>query len=176
LIRFVLAILGLALVFSAPALADPVPPPNADCHHGNSDQPCRPDPQPSHGNDCTNLSGGNQDHCIAITPSPSPSRSPSPSPSASPSASPTPRTSPSPTPPPFGINTPAPSPTAAPLLTKTSGKDPTTAPNLSLPNTSTSPDAPNTWLLIAGIWFALVAFASVVTLVIDRVAEWRTRW
>lgn len=37
------------------------------CHHGNSNKPCKVDPQSEHGNDCTNPSGGNQDHCADTT-------------------------------------------------------------------------------------------------------------
>ncbi|MEI2779026.1 MAG: hypothetical protein V9G19_24275 [Tetrasphaera sp.] len=36
------------------------------CTHGNSGQPCRPDPQPNHGKDCDvhgNWGGVNEDHC-----------------------------------------------------------------------------------------------------------------
>jgi len=50
------------------------------CHHGNSNKPCRPDPQPSHGKDCQQHGkngGGNQDHCITVSSNPTPTPTPS---------------------------------------------------------------------------------------------------
>ena len=47
------------------------------CHHGKSNKPCRPDPQPTHGHDCDNRSGGNQDHCLPASNPPNPNPSPS---------------------------------------------------------------------------------------------------
>ena len=60
------------------------------CHHGGSNKPCRPDPQPSHGKDCLHHGGngknshanptgnghGNQDHCLPGTSTPTPTPSP----------------------------------------------------------------------------------------------------
>lgn len=39
--------------------------PGDDCSHGNSNKPCKPDPQPSHGQDCLDhgVARGNEDHC-----------------------------------------------------------------------------------------------------------------
>jgi hypothetical protein len=58
--------------YSVAALASPPPsPPGQDpCAHGNSSQPCRTDPQPSHGKDCDphGQNGGvNEDHCAGTT-------------------------------------------------------------------------------------------------------------
>src|SRR5207244_6009486 len=58
--------------YSVAALASPPPsPPGQDpCAHGNSSQPCRPDPQPLHGKDCDphGQNGGvNEDHCAGTT-------------------------------------------------------------------------------------------------------------
>ena len=55
------------------------------CHHGNSNTPCKPDPQPSHGKDCLkhgNHGGENQDHCIVTPVTPNPSVTPTPSPTS----------------------------------------------------------------------------------------------
>src|SRR5947207_12923754 len=70
--------------YSVSALASPPPsPPGQDpCAHGNSGQPCRPDPQPSHGQDCLHhgQNGGvNEDHCAAA-PSSNPPPPPPPPP------------------------------------------------------------------------------------------------
>jgi hypothetical protein len=39
--------------------------PGDDCSHGNSNQDCRPDPQPGHGQECDDHgnASGNEDHC-----------------------------------------------------------------------------------------------------------------
>lgn len=40
------------------------------CDHGNTSKPCRPDPQPDHGQDCVehgNHGGINEDHCLVTT-------------------------------------------------------------------------------------------------------------
>lgn len=54
------------------AIADkpPTPPGQGECNHGNSNQPCKPDPQPEHGKDCDphgNNGGVNEDHCLSTT-------------------------------------------------------------------------------------------------------------
>ena len=44
----------------------PSPPGQGECGHGNSGQPCKPDPQPEKGKDCAehgNQGGVNEDHC-----------------------------------------------------------------------------------------------------------------
>ena len=60
------------------------------CHHGNSNKPCKEDPQPTHGKDCEHHGGngknshanptgngqGNQDHCLGGTSTPTPTPSP----------------------------------------------------------------------------------------------------
>lgn len=58
-----LILAALAVVAFAPAAGANSSVNQTGCHHGASDQPCKPDPQPDHGNDCSNPSGGNQDHC-----------------------------------------------------------------------------------------------------------------
>ena len=70
------ALLGFAASF---ALADPGngngPPatvpgsPGGVCSQGASDKPCRPDPQPSHGQDCEDhgAAKGNENHCAGAT-------------------------------------------------------------------------------------------------------------
>lgn len=55
--------------------ADPPdgPPGQDECSHGNSDKPCREDPQPDHGKDCEehgNNGGINEDHCLATATTP----------------------------------------------------------------------------------------------------------
>jgi hypothetical protein len=55
-----------------------------DCHHGNSNKPCKEDPQPTHGKDCLKHGkhgGENQDHCLPATLNPTPTPTPTPSPS-----------------------------------------------------------------------------------------------
>lgn len=43
--------------------------PGDDCSHGNSGKPCKPDPQPGHGQDCEDhgKARGNEDHCLDTT-------------------------------------------------------------------------------------------------------------
>lgn len=72
-----LAVAGIALIPAA-AAADPGPKSQADteCSHGNSNKPCKDDPQPDHGKECQvhgNHGGVNEDHCKEET---SPSTSP----------------------------------------------------------------------------------------------------
>jgi hypothetical protein len=74
-----LAVVLAAGVFTSVALAGkpPSPPgqtsnpgsPGDDCSHGNSDKPCKPDPQPGHGSECDDHgnASGNEDHCTATT-------------------------------------------------------------------------------------------------------------
>jgi hypothetical protein len=74
-----LAVVLAAGVFTSVALAGkpPSPPgqtsnpgsPGDDCSHGNSDKPCKPDPQPGHGSECDDHgnASGNEDHCAATT-------------------------------------------------------------------------------------------------------------
>ena len=63
--------LGTAVISGGPAVsADPpdTPPGQDPCSHGNSNQPCREDPQALRGKDCEyhGQSGGmNEDHCTA---------------------------------------------------------------------------------------------------------------
>jgi len=65
-----LAALG---VFASVALADkpPSPPGQGPCEHGNSQKPCKDDPQPDKGKDCEEhgpKNGGvNEDHCKGET-------------------------------------------------------------------------------------------------------------
>jgi hypothetical protein len=78
-----LAVILAAGVFTSVALAGkpPSPPgqtsnpgsPGDDCSHGNSDKPCKPDPQPGHGSECDDHgnASGNEDHCAATTTAPS---------------------------------------------------------------------------------------------------------
>src|SRR5690348_2642872 len=70
------------------------PPGQGECSHGNSQATCRPDPQPSHGQDCDehgpHEGGVNEDHCADASPSPSPTSTPSPSVEPSPSPTPEP--------------------------------------------------------------------------------------
>lgn len=59
---------GFVFALSGTALAKNDSP--YDCDHGNSDKPCRPDPQPNHGKDCLHhgKNGGvNEDHCLPTT-------------------------------------------------------------------------------------------------------------
>lgn len=64
-----LVMLGTALVSGgSTARADPpdTPPGQDPCSHGNSNRPCRDDPQPLHGKDCEyhgQRGGMNEDHC-----------------------------------------------------------------------------------------------------------------
>jgi hypothetical protein len=72
-IYIALAIVALAAgVVASSAFADPPGPPSNppgspgdNCSHGNSDKPCKPDPQPEHGQDCDDhgRARGNEDHC-----------------------------------------------------------------------------------------------------------------
>lgn len=68
------AVAGVAVAKDNPKpqpVQHPTTPPGQDpCSHGNSNKPCRPDPQPGHGKDCDkhgNNGGVNEDHCGATT-------------------------------------------------------------------------------------------------------------
>lgn len=90
------------------------PPGQGDCDHGNSQQSCKPDPQPSNGQDCEehgpNEGGVNEDHCASSEPSVAPSVEPS----APPTPTPTPTPTVEPTPTPTLASTPTPVVTATP--------------------------------------------------------------
>lgn len=69
LIGLAIVVAFLALAFTAVAKATPPdgPPGQGECQHGNSQQECKPDPQPTHGQDCEehgNQGGVNEDHCV----------------------------------------------------------------------------------------------------------------
>jgi len=89
--KLILAAAAALFLFSTPVFAGDHTPPGNDggfCHGANKAS-CRPDPQPSHGQDCKphgNNHDGNVDHC---GPSPSASVAPSPSASGTPSTEPT---------------------------------------------------------------------------------------
>ena len=58
--------LGTAAALAASSDKPPSPPGQDECEHGNSLKPCKEDPQPEHGGDCTehgNQGGVNEDHC-----------------------------------------------------------------------------------------------------------------
>jgi hypothetical protein len=62
--------LGSAAAYAATSDKPPAPPGQGECEHGNSQKPCKDDPQPTHGKDCENHgnSGGvNEDHCATTT-------------------------------------------------------------------------------------------------------------
>jgi hypothetical protein len=82
--------------------------PGDDCSHGNSNQPCKPDPQPGHGSECDDHgnASGNEDHC-ANTTTTLPSASSSTSTSTSTSTSSTTTSTTSSTTTPTGLTTPA---------------------------------------------------------------------
>src|SRR5882672_3270437 len=67
--KILLVLLSFGLIFGAAGVASANDSPY-DCDHGNSDKPCRPDPQPDHGKDCDqhgNNGGKNEDHCLTTT-------------------------------------------------------------------------------------------------------------
>ena len=60
--------LGGAAAFAASTDKPPSPPGQGECEHGNSQKPCKEDPQPDHGKDCEehgNHGGVTEDHCKA---------------------------------------------------------------------------------------------------------------
>src|SRR5687767_7363819 len=62
--------LGGAAAFAASTDKPPSPPGQGECEHGNSQKPCKEDPQPDKGKDCEehgNQGGVNEDHCLAGT-------------------------------------------------------------------------------------------------------------
>ena len=62
--------LGSAAAFAATSDKPPAPPGQPECEHGNSQKPCKDDPQPNHGQDCEehgNQGGQNEDHCKTDT-------------------------------------------------------------------------------------------------------------
>ena len=58
---------GIGAAYAASADKPPSPPGQGECAHGNSNKPCKDDPQPEHGKDCDEhgpKNGGvNEDHC-----------------------------------------------------------------------------------------------------------------
>jgi hypothetical protein len=63
-------ILGFAVSGIAVAGNHNPPPGQGECGHGNSDKPCKDDPQPDKGKDCEehgNSGGVNEDHCNGET-------------------------------------------------------------------------------------------------------------
>jgi hypothetical protein len=62
---------GLGLVAAVAAQPGPNNPgsPGDNCSHGNSNQLCKPDPQPDRGKDCLDHGNarGNEDHCLDTT-------------------------------------------------------------------------------------------------------------
>ena len=68
--------LGSAGAYAATNDKPPAPPGQGECAHGNSQQTCKDDPQPTQGKDCENHgnSGGvNEDHCTSTTTETTPS-------------------------------------------------------------------------------------------------------
>ena len=69
LFAVVMGVLGFAVSGVAVAgVSDkpPSPPGQGECEHGNSEKPCKEDPQPDKGKDCElhgNSGGVNEDHC-----------------------------------------------------------------------------------------------------------------
>lgn len=68
LIMFVGVLLALAggMTAKLAAAPPPAPPGQNPCTHGNSQKPCKDDPQPEHGQDCLEhgkMGGQNEDHC-----------------------------------------------------------------------------------------------------------------
>lgn len=132
------AVIALALAGGSQAMASQPdsPPGQGECDHGNSQQSCKPDPQPSNGQDCEEHGpkegGVNEDHCLGGAPSSEPSSDPTPSseptPSVTPSTSPTESPLPSTSPP-----GPSDAPTSVPSIAPT----PSTGP-ISLPPTDTT--------------------------------------
>ena len=58
--------LGGAAAFAASTDKPPSPPGQGECGHGNTEKPCKEDPQPDKGKDCEahgNQGGVNEDHC-----------------------------------------------------------------------------------------------------------------
>ena len=87
----VIALVGLNVWGIVPALAHHD---KYKCSHGDSNKPCRPDPQPDHGRDCDHPHFGiNQDHCLG-TPTPTPSPTVTPTPTVVPTPTPTPTATP----------------------------------------------------------------------------------
>lgn len=64
---------GLSLIAASPVLASQGNPHQEEqdgCDHGNSNKPCKDDPQPDHGSECDvhgNHGGVNEDHCNGTT-------------------------------------------------------------------------------------------------------------
>lgn len=66
LLASVFALVALAVPATASADQPSSPPGQGECQHGNSGKECRPDPQPTHGQECEahgQQGGVNEDHC-----------------------------------------------------------------------------------------------------------------
>lgn len=135
--------IALAIAPSIQAVQPSSPPGQGECEHGNSQQSCRPDPQPSNGQDCDEHGpkegGVNEDHCLGGDPSVAPSPSsvvPSDAPSSEPSATTTPE--------PSATSSAAPSavpPTTGPTSSATPVPTTSLTPQQTLPPTDTSAEA-----------------------------------
>ena len=76
LVGLLLTGLGVSAALASPGTPNAGGPPSTvpgspgdDCSHGNSDQDCKPDPQPGHGQECDDHgnASGNEDHCDDVT-------------------------------------------------------------------------------------------------------------
>jgi hypothetical protein len=146
---FVLLAVGCVLCFggftvAAVASKPPAPPGNNSvCEHGRSGKPCRPDPEPAHGQDC-DLHGahnqGNDDHCLGTTVSTSTSTAGSTSTSSTSSASTVTSTSSTTT----GGTTSPTQPTSTTTSSASSSSSTEQTPTTSPTSTSTSAPAAST--------------------------------
>lgn len=167
-----------AITFSGASMAlasqPSSPPGQGECDHGNSQQSCKPDPQPSNGQDCDEHGpkegGVNEDHCSPeVTPSTSPTPSseptseptPSTAPSDSPSASTPPTPSVSPSDEPSSEPSSEPTPSTGPTGTPTT---PSRTPTSTLPPTDTAGGDPPP-SADRGSWQGLLAAIGAVTLI-----------
>lgn len=131
------AVLALAFAGSISANQPSTPPGQDGSCHGANQATCRPDPQPSHGQDCTHQPpgnpNGNDDHCASPAPSPSPTPTPKPTPTpfVCPSGSTCGGLIVPPTPTPVATPSPTPTPTPTADLGGTVGPPPTDTADLS---------------------------------------------
>jgi hypothetical protein len=116
--------LGSAAAFAATSDKPPSPPGQEECGHGNSQKPCKDDPQPDHGKDCDqhgNNGGVNEDHCKSET---TPTET---TPTETTTTETTDTTPTTPTTTPTTPNTPS-NPTSSETPSSSSGSSSTTAP------------------------------------------------
>lgn len=139
-IMFSLVCVALGIGTAVALAAKPSSPPGQDpCSHGNSNKPCKPDPQPEHGKDCEphgkGPGGKNEDHCAPVTTTEPPTTTTEPPPPPPPTTTTPTTTTTTPT-------TTTTTPTATTTTPGTTTTAPTATTTTTTPSTTTTTTTP----------------------------------